>query len=68
MKPFGVEFTSARSWTDVQMEGLFAEGFPEFIIGDKEVHKYHRRNWDQTRVEGPNCSGRKRHWQPVCEM
>ena len=28
----------------------------------------HRRNWDQTLVQGPNCSGRKRHWHPVCEM
>ena len=28
----------------------------------------HRRNWDQTRVQGPNSPGRKRHWHPVCEM
>ena len=28
----------------------------------------HRRNWDQTRVQGPNGSGRNRHWRPVCEM
>jgi hypothetical protein len=28
----------------------------------------HRRNWDQTLVQGPNWSGRKRHWHPVCEM
>ena len=37
---FRVELTSARSWTEVQMEALFAEGFPEFISGDKEVDKY----------------------------
>src|ERR1022692_93663 len=40
MTPFRVELTSARSWTEVQMEALFAEGFPEFISGDKEVDKY----------------------------
>jgi hypothetical protein len=40
MTPFRVELTSARSWTEVQMEALFAEGFPEFISGDKEVSKY----------------------------
>jgi len=28
----------------------------------------HRRNWDHTLVQGPNSSGRKRHWHPVCEM
>ena len=28
----------------------------------------HWRNWDQTLVHKPNSSGRKRHWQPVCEM
>ncbi len=28
----------------------------------------HWRNWDQTRVQGPNSPGRKRHWHPVCEM
>lgn len=28
----------------------------------------HRRNWDQTRVHGPNASGRNRRWHPVCEM
>ena len=28
----------------------------------------HRRNWDQTLVQGPNFSGRKRHRHPVCEM
>jgi hypothetical protein len=27
-----------------------------------------RRNWDHTRVQGPNDSGRNRHWHPVCEM
>ena len=27
-----------------------------------------RRNWDQTRVQGPNSSGRNRHWHPVCEI
>src|ERR1039457_7447125 len=40
MTPFRVELTSARSWTEVQMEALFAEGFPEFISGDREVDKY----------------------------
>ena len=39
MTKFRVELTSARSWTDVQMEALFAEGFPDFISGDKEVGK-----------------------------
>lgn len=38
--PFQVELSSARSWSESQMEGLFAEGFPEFIDGDKEVKKY----------------------------
>jgi hypothetical protein len=27
-----------------------------------------RRNCDHTRVQGPNDSGRNRHWQPVWEM
>jgi hypothetical protein len=40
MTPFRVELTSARVWTEAQMEALFAEGFPEFISGDKEVDKY----------------------------
>jgi hypothetical protein len=40
MTKFRVELTSARSWTEVQMEALYAEGFPEFISGDKEVDKY----------------------------
>jgi len=40
MTPFRVELTSARAWTEAQMEDLFAEGFPEFISGDKEVKKY----------------------------
>ncbi|HVA54156.1 MAG TPA: hypothetical protein VNF05_11670 [Acidimicrobiales bacterium] len=40
MAPFRVELTSARAWTEAQMEALFAEGFPEFISGDKEVKKY----------------------------
>jgi len=40
MTKYRVEQTSARSWTDVQMKALFAEGFPEFIIGDKKVGKY----------------------------
>ena len=26
-----------------------------------------RRNCDHTRVQGPNDSGRYRHWQPVWE-
>jgi hypothetical protein len=34
------ELTSARPWTDEQMNELFAEGFPDFIIGDQEV-KHH---------------------------
>jgi hypothetical protein len=40
MTEFRVELTSARSWTDEVMEALFAEGFPDFIRGDKEVQKY----------------------------
>jgi hypothetical protein len=40
MTKFRVELTSARPWTEEDMEALFAEGFPEFIGGDKEVHKY----------------------------
>jgi hypothetical protein len=43
MTKFQVELTSARSWTDEKMEALFAEGFPVFISGDKEVPKYIER-------------------------
>ncbi|NNN02366.1 MAG: hypothetical protein HKL86_11095 [Acidimicrobiaceae bacterium] len=40
MTTFGIELSSARSWSEEEMEDLFAEGFPEFIDGDKEVKKY----------------------------
>ena len=119
-----VERSDSRAWTDEQMEVLFAEGFPKFIIADLAVKEYIGRvreyfphldvmlldeydtpvetgwgvpiSWlgniadlpssfadvlrraievhdsgleaNQTRVQGPNSSGRKRHWQPVCEM
>lgn len=34
------ELTSARSWNDEQMNALFAEGFPSFIIGDQNVKHF----------------------------
>lgn len=30
--------TNSRSWTDAQLASLFADGFPEFIVGDVAVH------------------------------
>lgn len=35
-----VELSTARSWNDEHMQALFAEGFPEFIVADREVEKY----------------------------
>lgn len=35
-----VEPTSARAWTEAQMDALFAEGFPPFITADHEVKKH----------------------------
>ncbi len=37
---YRVELSSARTWSDAQLNGLFAEGFPEFITADQEVKKY----------------------------
>lgn len=34
---FQVELTSARAWSDEQMNALFAQGFPAFIVGDQDV-------------------------------
>jgi hypothetical protein len=37
---YTVEASNRRDWTDEQMEGLFATGFPAFITADHEVKKY----------------------------
>src|ERR1035438_9629531 len=34
---FQVELTSARAWSDEQMNALFEQGFPAFIVGDQDV-------------------------------
>ncbi len=37
---YRVEPSNARTWSDAQLEALFAEGFPNFITADREVKKY----------------------------
>jgi hypothetical protein len=35
-----VERTDARKWSDEQMEDLFSNGFPPFIIADRLAKQY----------------------------
>ena len=35
-----IERTDAREWTDEQLQALFSEGFPEFIVADRLAKQY----------------------------